>query len=96
MANSYGIYIKNGIIKNYGTINISGAGSVDIRNKDGKDASGNPITEAALAGAAINASNGANAYVNATSASTQPAIAGKYNDFSKWCCYYQWKSYSYP
>ena len=76
MANSYGIYIKNGIIKNYGTINISGAGSVGIRNKDGKDASGNPITEAALAGAAINASNGANAYVNATSASTQPAIAG--------------------
>ena len=26
MANSYGIYIKNGIIKNYGTINVSGTG----------------------------------------------------------------------
>ena len=76
MANSYGIYIKNGIIKNYGTINISGAGSVGIRNKDGKDENGNHITEADLAAAAINASNGANAYVNATSASTQPAIAG--------------------
>ncbi|OFO30614.1 hypothetical protein HMPREF3051_03090, partial [Fusobacterium sp. HMSC064B11] len=76
MANSYGIYIKNGIIKNYGTINISGAGSVGIRNKDGKDENGNYITETDLAAAAINANNGANAYVNATSASTQPAIAG--------------------
>ena len=76
MANSYGIYIKNGIIKNYGTINISGAGSVGIRNKDGKDENGNRITEADLAAATINASNGANAYVNASSASTQPAIAG--------------------
>ncbi|WP_454954031.1 autotransporter-associated N-terminal domain-containing protein [Fusobacterium hwasookii] len=76
MANSYGIYIKNGIIKNYGTINISGTGSVGIRNKDGKDENGNRITEADLAAANINASNGANAYVNASSASTQPAIAG--------------------
>ena len=76
MANSYGIYIKNGIIKNYGTINISGTGSVGIRNKDGKDENGNHITEADLAAATINASNGANAYVNASSASTQPAIAG--------------------
>ena len=76
MANSYGIYIKNGIIKNYGTINISGTGSVGIRNKDGKDENGNRITEADLAAATINASNGANAYVNASSASTQPAIAG--------------------
>ncbi|QNE68449.1 autotransporter-associated N-terminal domain-containing protein [Fusobacterium hwasookii] len=76
MANSYGIYIKNGIIKNYGTINISGTGSVGIRNKDGKDENGNRITEADLAAANINVSNGANAYVNASSASTQPAIAG--------------------
>ena len=76
MKNSYGIYIKNGIIKNYGTINISGTGSVGIRNKDGKDENGNRITEADLAATTINASNGANAYVNASSASTQPAIAG--------------------
>ncbi|QYR54503.1 autotransporter-associated N-terminal domain-containing protein [Fusobacterium hwasookii] len=76
MANSYGIYIKNGIIKNYGTINISGTGSVGIRNKDGKDENGNRITEADLAAANINASNGANAYVNAATASTQPAVAG--------------------
>ena len=76
MANSYGIYIKNGIIKNYGTINVSGTGSVGVRNKDGKDEHGNLITESDLAAANINASNGANAYVNATTASTQPAVAG--------------------
>ena len=76
MANSYGIYIKNGIIKNYGTINISGTGSVGIRNKDGKDENGNLITESDLAAANINASNGASAYVNAATASTQPAVAG--------------------
>ena len=76
MANSYGIYIKNGIIKNYGTINVSGTGSVGIRNKDGKDEHGNLITEANLAAANVNASNGASAYVNAATASTQPAVAG--------------------
>ena len=76
MKNSYGIYIKNGIIKNYGTINVSGTGSVGVRNKDGKDEHGNLITESDLAAANINASNGANAYVNATTASTQPAVAG--------------------
>ena len=32
---SYGVYIRNGIIKNYGTIRISGTGSTGIRSKNG-------------------------------------------------------------
>ena len=74
--NSYGVYIKNGIIKNYGTINISGTGSIGIRNKNGKDENGNPITEANLAAAGVNVGNGANAYIDETGAGSQPAIAG--------------------
>ena len=74
--NSYGVYIKNGIIKNYGTINISGTGSIGIRNKNGKDENGNPITEDNLTAAGVNVGNGANAYIDETGAGSQPAIAG--------------------
>ena len=76
MRKSYGIYIKNGIIKNYGTINISGAGSVGIRNKNGKDEHGNPITTANLIAAGANATNGASPYNNESGSGTQPAVAG--------------------
>ena len=76
MKNSYGIYIKNGIIKNYGTINVSGSGSVGIRNKDGKDENNNPITDASLSAIPVNAGNGANAYIDESGVGPQPAVAG--------------------
>ena len=56
--NSYGIYIRNGIIKNYGTINISGTGSTGVRFKNAKDENGNPLNISEI-DAAVNAGNGA-------------------------------------
>ena len=79
MKNSYGIYIKNGIIKNYGTINIVGAGSIGIRNKNGKDENNNPITDASLSAIPVNAGNGANAYIDESGVGPQPAVAGSTN-----------------
>ena len=79
MANSYGIYIKNGIIKNYGTINVSGSGSVGIRNKDGKDEHGNPITDASLSAIPVNATNGASGHIDESGVGPQPAVAGSTN-----------------
>ena len=79
MKNSYGIYIKNGIIKNYGTINVSGSGSVGIRNKDGKDENNNPITDTSLSAIPVNATNGANAYIDESGVGPQPAVAGSTN-----------------
>ena len=79
MKNSYGIYIKNGIIKNYGTINVSGSGSVGIRNKDGKDEHGNPITDASLSAIPVNATNGASGHIDESGVGPQPAVAGSTN-----------------
>ena len=79
MKNSYGIYIKNGIIKNYGTINIAGAGSIGIRNKNGKDENNNSITDASLGAIPVNAGNGANAYIDESGVGPQPAVAGSTN-----------------
>ena len=58
------------------SINISGAGSVGIRNKNGKDEHGNPITTANLIAAGANATNGASPYNNESGSGTQPAVAG--------------------
>jgi len=55
---SYGIYVRNGIIKNYGTINISGTGSAGVRYKNATDENGNPLSTADIENA-VNASNGA-------------------------------------
>ena len=79
MKNSYGIYIKNGIIKNYGTINIAGAGSIGIRNKNGKDENNNSITDASLGAIPVNVGNGANAYIDESGVGPQPAVAGSTN-----------------
>nr|WP_314115470.1 autotransporter-associated N-terminal domain-containing protein [uncultured Leptotrichia sp.] len=59
--NSYGIYIRNGIIKNYGTINISGTGSIGLRYKNATDENGNPLNPADIQNA-VNLGNGATVY----------------------------------
>ena len=73
---SYGIYIKDGVIKNYGTIRIAGLNSVGVRNRNGTDEFGNPITDSALSGVGIIANGDASAYINVPNTSTQPALAG--------------------
>ncbi len=61
LDNSTGVYIKDAIIKNYGTIRISGTGSMGVKSSSGKyeDASGNqsPVSAANLSG--VTATNGA-------------------------------------
>ncbi|MDO4690657.1 MAG: autotransporter-associated N-terminal domain-containing protein, partial [Fusobacterium sp.] len=75
-SNSYGIYIRDAVIKNYGTIKISGAGSVGIRNKEGRNEFANAITEADLAAAGVIASNGAKAYLDETNGASNPILTG--------------------
>ena len=62
LENSTGVYIKDAVIKNYGTINVSGTGSMGVRSKSGKyeDASGNQTdVNAGNLGNAVTATNGA-------------------------------------
>ena len=61
LANSTGIYIRDGIIKNYGTINISGTGSVGVKSSNGiyEDSSGNQSAVSASNLTGVNASGGA-------------------------------------
>ena len=61
LANSSGVYVKNGIIKNYGTINIAGTGSVGVKSSSGiyEDASGNRSAVSASNLSGVNASGGA-------------------------------------
>lgn len=58
--NSMGVYIKNGIIKNYGTIKIRGDKSFGIRNNNGKADPGVLLTETNAGN--ITASDGASKF----------------------------------
>ena len=74
VKNSYGVYIRNGIIKNYGTIRISGTGSTGIRSKNGTYTGAGTMEDAA--NASVTATNGAVGYVAENSATFEPTSAG--------------------
>ena len=71
---SYGVYIRNGIIKNYGTIRISGTGSTGIRSKNGTYTGAGTMEDAA--NSSVTATNGAVGYVAENSATFEPTSAG--------------------